>query len=314
MHRRGLLEGLRDRERALDGYADGLAAAMQFEPAPRGLVLDGLVIPPELEPAVAAVLGDAIRGAVVRSSEDGAALANHLRTTRAGRVTLVPADAKVDTSRAPVSAGTAMRELVGAAPGCESVRDALFDGVVLVAGVEEAVRASREGAGGVLWVTRSGDLVDRHGIVTGGRVPETADLLQRRREVGELEAQVAEDEVRQAEVERRLVEVRAECVALGADLQRLDAEAHAATLARVAAEHSVETARRDLAQARARAAEADEELAACSRSIDAATSARDAAQAAFGAATTAEAEVVSRAHSAEVSLVARRAELEEARS
>ena len=313
VHRRGLLEGLRERERAFDGYADGLAAAMECDPSPRGLVLDGLVIPPDLEPAVAAVLGDALRGAVVGTAEEGAAVAGHLHRTRAGRVTLVPAEATVPTRPASGLAGTPLRDLVGASPGREAVRDALFDGVVLVESVEAAVRGSRGGAG-LLWVTGHGDVVDRHGIVTGGRVPETADLLERRRQVGELEAQVAEDEVRQAEVERRLAEVREECVSLGSELRRLDAEAHAATLARVAAEHSVETARRELAQARSRAAEAQAEVEGCERSTASASEALFSIEAALREASGREAEALSRAEAAEVALIARRAELDESRS
>jgi len=314
VHRRGLLEGLRAREEALDGYADGLAAAMACEPAPRGLVLDGLLIPPDLEPAVAAVLGDALRGAVVGTSEEGAAIADHLHRTRAGRVSLVPADALLSTPPSAAADGPWLRDLVGAAPGRESVRDALFDGVVLVESLDAAVRAARAGAAGSAWVTRAGDVVDRHGVVTGGRVPETADLLERRRQVGELEAQIAEDEVRQGEVERRLVEVREECLALGADLRRLDAEAHQATLARVAAEHSVETARRDLAQARSRAAEARGELEVCQESMESAASALAETESAVATAAGLEAEAVSRAEAAEVALLARRADLDDARS
>lgn len=312
VHRRGLLEGLREREQALDGYADGLAAAMQCEPRPRGLVLDGLSIPPELEPAVAAVLGDAIRGAVVRNAEEGAAIAAQLHRERAGRVTLVPADSMVSATGGDHSGGTSLCDLVGASPGHEGVRDALFDGVVLVDGLDRAVAAARRG-GASLWVTRAGDVVDRHGVVTGGRVPETADLLERRRQVGELEAQVADDEVRQAEVEARLSQVREECVSLGVELRRIDAEAHAATLARVSAEHSVETARRELVQAQARASEARQDLAACEKSAEAASAALVTIESALRAVTTREAETLARSESAEVAALARRAELDDAR-
>ena len=315
VHRRGRLEGLRERERALDGYADGIAVAMAHDPAPRGLVLDGLVIPPELEPAVASVLGDAIGGAVVRTAEEGAKIADHLRRTGAGRVTLVPADA-VSTAGGvlPSASGTPMNQLVGAAPGSEAVRNALFEGVMLVADIAAAVRAVRAGESGSQWVTRAGDVVDHHGVVTGGRVPETADLLQRRREVGELEAQIAEDEVRQTAVERRLGEVRHECTVLGADLRRLDAEAHAATLARVAAEHALETARRDLSAARARGTEAREEYAACEGSIEVAATGLAEAESSVRASSGVEAEALARAESAETLLVARRAEVDDARS
>ena len=74
VHVRGRLDGLRSREQAFDGYADGITTVMGLEPRPRGLVVDALDIPTELEPAVAAVLGDLLRGAIVDRPEDGAAL------------------------------------------------------------------------------------------------------------------------------------------------------------------------------------------------------------------------------------------------
>lgn len=314
VHRRGLLEGLRERERAFDGYADGLAGIMSGDPRPLGLVLDGLVIPPELEPAVAAVLGDALRGAVVAEPEDAAAIARRLRETSAGRITLVPASATGATVAAGLPPGARpLGELVGVAPGSEGARAALFDGVVLVDDLATAVAAWRAGGGASNWVTRAGDLLDRHGIVTGGQVPETADLLQRRREVGELAAQIAEDEVRQGEIERRLADVRDECARLGAELRRLDTEAHAATLALVAAEHSLDTARRDIGAARSRAADTEQEFAAVARAVSSAEAGLAEVQERLRAAAAAETGAIALVADLEAKLATRRVELDAAR-
>jgi chromosome segregation protein len=315
VHRRGRLDGLREREVAFDGYAEGLAAAMELDPRPRGLVLDGLGIPPDLEPAAAAVLGEALRGAVVATPEDAVAIADHLRRTGAGRVALVPAEPRTASNggaRAPKE-GT-LEARISAAPGSERLRAALFEGVVLVDDLLSGVAAWRRGDAGLAWVTAAGDVVDRHGVVTGGRAPESADLLERRRELGELAAQIAEDELRQGTAERRLADVRDECKGLGEDLERLDGEAHAATLDLVAAEHGVETARRDLAAAERRAEETRSELDACERSITLAVTALAASEEEARGAAEAEGMARERLVRVEADLERQRVELDRARA
>jgi len=315
VHRRGRLDGLRERERALDGYADGLQAAIAHGTAARGLVLDALRIPPDLEPAVAAVLGDALRGAVVGSPEEAVDIAETLHRSGAGRVTLVPAEARRAGGAAPPAVnGRGIASHIGAAAGGENVRSALFEGVVLADDLPSAVAAWRRGDDGTAWVTREGHVIDRNGIVTGGRAPETADLLQRRREVGELTAQIAEDEIRQAAVERRLAEVRDECALLGAELKRLDAEAHAATLALVASDHALETARRDVAAAEARVARVRGEASTCERALVESQAALAGADEAAGEAERAEGTAGFDVRTAEEALEAQRAALEAARA
>lgn len=281
VHVRGRLDGLRSREQAFDGYAEGITTVMGLEPRPRGLVVDALDIPTELEPAVAAVLGDLLRGAIVDRPEDGAALAEGLRSLGEGRVALVPISPRNEprsTDELPAGTGL-LGSLIGVRGGHEELRGALFGSVGLADDLDSAVKAWRAHDNGFSWVTRAGDVVDRRGIVTGGKGLRGTELLARRRALGELSAQLAQDEVRLGAIELRLAEAREECSGLASRLRELDAQAHSATLALVAAEHGAEGAQRERQAGQTRVAEAESELATADQAAARATDALAAADA-----------------------------------
>src|SRR4029453_698836 len=118
VHVRGRLDGLREREEAYDGYAEGIATVMGFaNPGPCALLVDALEIPAELEPAGAAVVGEVWRGAVVSSREEGAAVADRLRRTAEGRVSLVPVDARATTGAELPLGGEPLESFLLARPG-----------------------------------------------------------------------------------------------------------------------------------------------------------------------------------------------------
>ena len=269
VHVRGRLDGLKSREQAFDGYAEGITTVMGLEPRPRGLVVDALDIPTELEPAVAAVLGDLLRGAIVERPEDAAALADGLRAVGEGRVSLVPFDPRNDDARRPeLPPGVdLLGDRIGVRGGHEGLRAALFGSVALADDLDTAVRAWREHDDGLSWVTRAGDVIDRRGIVTGGKGLRGTELLARRRELGELTAQLAEDEVRLAGVELRLGEAREECAGLAVRLRELDAQAHSATLALVSAQHAAEAAERERQAGQARLTEAETEVSTAEAAV-----------------------------------------------
>lgn len=260
LHVGGRIDGLREREKSLDGYADGIDAILSRPDGPLGLLVECLEIPEELEPAAAAVLGDVLRGAVVEGPEDGARLAEALRHAGEGRISFVPRRGGRPAGSSSMPPGCRpLASLLTAREGYADTLEALFGDVVLADDLATAVSAYRANAGSGTWVTRAGDLVDERGVVTGGEAPAGVDLLERRRVLSELEAQQEKDQADLAVLESRLGEVREVCGRMGQDLQQLDARAHDATLELVAAEHALEASRRERAAAEQRIAEAEEE-------------------------------------------------------
>jgi len=84
-------------------------------------------------------------------------------------------------------------DLVKAAAHTHDICAMLFDGIVVVETLEQAVRLWEDGRWtapeGPTFVTLDGEVLDAAGVVTGGR---TEGLLQRRREIQELEQQQAD--------------------------------------------------------------------------------------------------------------------------
>ncbi len=262
VHVRGRVEGLQELEQAYAGYAEGIGTVMALETPPQALLVEVLDIPETLEPAAAAALGEVLQGAVVDGPADGARIAEHLRSSGDGRVSLVPMDGRAHEdgdARLPWRT-VRLGPKIGAKPGYERLRDALFGNVVLADDLTTAVSGWKTHGNGFLWVTRAGDVVHPNGVVTGGQAPASADILQRRRALSGLRQKLEHDEVSLAEVEERLGVVRAECARLGDELRRLDSEAHEATLALVASEHRRDAAEREQSASQARSTEARQEL------------------------------------------------------
>lgn len=166
-------------------------------------VAEWLIIPSGLDRAVDAILGERVRGWFV----DGPAAAIHaigfLKGKDLGRGTFVPQRPRwtgrtsSDTWWAmikdqPGVVGRAV-DLIGAEHRREEARNYLFDGVVFVDSLETATRLWEDYAwsapDGPVLVTSAGEILDAAGVMTGGQVSATGGLLQRRREVLDLEAQ-----------------------------------------------------------------------------------------------------------------------------
>lgn len=270
VHVRGRAEGLQELEQAYAGYAEGIGTVMAMDTPPEALLVEVLDIPKTLEPAAAAALGEVLQGAVVDAPADGARIADQLRSSGDGRVSLVPLDGRVHADgdvRLPWRTSR-LGGQIGAKPGYERLRDAVFGNVVLADDLATAVSGWKTHGNGFLWVTRAGDVVHPNGVVTGGQAPASADILERRRALSELRDKLEADEAALGEVEGRLEEVRAECAQLGDELRRLDSEAHEATLALVAAEHRRDAAEREQSASQARLAEAQQELDAAVEAIE----------------------------------------------
>jgi chromosome segregation protein len=261
LHVGGRIDGLRELERSKEGYADGIDTILARADGPLGLLVESLEIPAALEPAVAAVLGDVLRGAVVEGPEDGARLAEALRSAGEGRISFVPRRGQHTPATSPVPPGCRrMVDMLSAKAGFSEVLEALFGRVLLTEDLATAVSAFRSSPGAGVWVTLSGDLIDERGVVTGGHAPEGVGLLERRRVLTELEEQQAREEAALEILHARILVAREDCVGKGEALRSLDAQAHDATLELVAAEHALEAARREHASADVRIAETEEEL------------------------------------------------------
>jgi chromosome segregation protein len=167
-------------------------------------VAEWLTVPPGLERAVEAILGERVRGWFVDGPAAATNAINFLNGKDLGRGTFIPRQprwtGRTSSSEAwwstiadqPGVVGRAV-DLIQADRQREEARNYLFDRVVFVNSLETATRLweqhSWSAPDGPVLVTRAGEILDAAGVMTGGQVSATGGLLQRRREALDLEAQ-----------------------------------------------------------------------------------------------------------------------------
>ncbi len=165
-------------------------------------VAEWLTVPAGLDRAVEALLGERVRGWFVDGPQAAPQAIAFLMEKDLGRGTFIPQTPRWNTPQQSHDWWTGMDgragvigravDMVGVSGSRTSARDYLFDRVAFVETLEDAMALWHEqemtGADGPTFVTRAGEILDAAGVVTGGQVSASGGLLQRRREVMELES------------------------------------------------------------------------------------------------------------------------------
>ncbi len=167
----------------------------------REAVAEWLRVPPGLERAVDAVLGERGRAWLVENPSRARKALELLNEKRLGRGSFIPMQPRGGRpsrgTRPQVKAGAGVLgwalDVIPAREGAESALRCLFENVLLVESLDVALRVWEQGldtAGhDVRIVTRAGEVLDAAGVLTGGQLEGSGGLLQRRKEVQELAAQ-----------------------------------------------------------------------------------------------------------------------------
>lgn len=212
------LQGVLREDMGYGRSGDEEATALKTCQGVHDAVVEWLNVPAGLDRAVEAILGERVRGWFV----DGPQAASHaiafLMGKDLGRGTFIPQAPRWNTSAQshawwPKLAGQSgiigrAVDLVEVEEDRTATRDYLFDRVVFVETLRDAIalweRHTWAAPDGPTFVTREGEVLDAAGIVTGGQVSSTSGLLQRRREVMELESRrmTLAEQVEQARQQR----------------------------------------------------------------------------------------------------------------
>jgi chromosome segregation protein len=190
-------------------------------------VAEWLEVPERFERAMEAALGERLRAWMVDKPADARQAIEFLKQKGLGRGTFVPANPRWTKNAGAPGWWAGLRdqpgvlglaaELVKAADHSRDVCATLFNGVVVVESLEQAVRLWENGTWtapeGPAFVTLDGDVLDAAGVMTGGT---TGGLLQRRREIHDLEKQ-------RAEFARAIEQLNATCARLAAEREQLAA-------------------------------------------------------------------------------------------
>jgi chromosome segregation protein len=189
----------------------------------RGVVADIVQPPPELETALEAVLGERLGNIIVESHDVGVEAIEYLKSKSEGRSSFIPVELRSPAALAAAPAGTVvfdtgdglsveqqvpvavplalplgdgvrgpMLDLIGYDRRYDRVAAYLLGDVVVVENLRAALDLWRRTHTDKTLVTLDGEVIDPHGVVTGGsRESALGGVLSQKREMRELEEVVA---------------------------------------------------------------------------------------------------------------------------
>jgi chromosome segregation protein len=208
--RRSSYEAVRELDRVREGYGAGVRAVFAEDGRPAiegvvGTVADLLEVPPGLERAVEAVLGERLQWVVVEQFEHARAGVQHLRQHGAGAATFLPLDRLHDGGdsgdvalSSPAEEGEAPRTWASdeiSAPNSSLARH-LLRRVCIVDTLDDAEAMWRRNGIVATYVTPDGDVLAPTGRLRGGAADAAGaaahSLLGRKRQLRDLEIEVAE--------------------------------------------------------------------------------------------------------------------------
>lgn len=259
----------------------------------REAVAEWLVVPPGLERAIEAALGERVRAWLVESPSDARPAIEFLKSKHLGRGAFLPIRPRRPAGAAGSQAGgwwPALQQepgvlgratdLLRTSGGPPDALSCLFEGIVLVDTLETAIdlweRAPWSAPEGPTLITLEGEGLDAAGVLTGGTAGETGGLLQRRRETRDLE--VKRSTLAQALEERRRVHEqmlvageanRAEVQRLDEAIREADLRALASAKEEASLEQQVEALDRRIETIRTEQAAGEEEQAGIEAELEA---------------------------------------------
>ncbi len=279
--KRSRLESLQEIARRFEGYSDGVRSLMQPEGGAeafsgiRALITDVLEVPPELERAIEAALGERLQYVVVDAQQIGVSAIAHLQSIAGGRSGFVPIAPREVAGRAR---GDAL-DRVKARPGFEKVAEYLLADVSIAESLDTALLAFSAEQTPLRYVTLNGEVLDAFGTLIGGS-EEGSGLLAKRREIRELEETVAGLEVEHDAAKSTHQELETRRLQLEVDIQQLEKDLHAADLERIGISKDLESAIADAQRAGDRAEIVEIERAQASDELEKSAGETQAAEAA----------------------------------
>jgi chromosome segregation protein len=223
---RSRLESLQQLEQNLEGYARGVKTLLsnaQHKARMKGLVADILDVPPRLEAAIEAVLGERVQALLPDNLENAQSALAYLRDNE-GRCTFLLPDCPA--SEPPdMPGGHALVDLLQGRSGFQGAVSRLLSGVYLVD--ELTGYFAQKIPFGVTLVTEDGNLLTHRGEVTGGgRQALDQGLLHKKREMMDLQKQVKSLDAEVAELNHKRETLRDESRATEDALRQTEQTLH----------------------------------------------------------------------------------------
>ncbi|NLA73867.1 MAG: chromosome segregation protein SMC, partial [Deltaproteobacteria bacterium] len=191
------LSGMKSLNENYEGYQVGVRTIMKAndlaaknEGRVLGLVADIIKVDSKYEQAVEAVLSDRLQYILVENQEDGKEAVRYLKDKARGRGSFISvSDINGNGNGHGHNEHPLLKDLVSVPEKYKPVVNMLMGDIALAENLDQAVDAWRSNGRNTTLVTPDGDLIDRHGIISGGKLGAHG-LLAKKREITELEEKV----------------------------------------------------------------------------------------------------------------------------
>ncbi|NBJ91578.1 chromosome segregation protein SMC [Parablautia muri] len=194
------LEALTNLTERYEGYGGSVKRVMEAREREKGIVgvvADIIKVDKKYETAIETALGGNIQNIVTDDEETAKRMIAFLKQTKAGRATFLPLTSIVKSQEFKNKEALKENGVIGIADSLVTVADryanvakALLGRIVVVDGIDNAVRLARKYNYSIRMVTLEGELLTPGGAISGGAYKNNSNLLGRRREMEELSGKV----------------------------------------------------------------------------------------------------------------------------
>lgn len=266
--KRSRLDSLTQIANRLEGYSDGVRTLMSEEAPPVAGILDivthVLNVHSDWEQAIESALGDRLQYLVVQEQTTAQQAIAHLHESLGGRGGFIPQGVQATpvgtVPQGPGIFGSALTA-VQVSEAYQAVAEHLLGAVVLVDTLEHAQTLAQTHQGPWIWVSRNGDVVDAHGVTSGGS-NNGAGLLANQREIRELQAEVLTHEAAVQQAQAQFESAEQARLNATSTLERLDQDTHRCELDVLKAAKDHEAADRDATRLQEQIGQIDSDLEA----------------------------------------------------
>ena len=155
-----------------EGFGAGALSALKNAQHVLGLLADRIRVPAGHVAAVEAALGHHLQLVLTEREDSARQILDGLRTGKSGRASVAALELRGGAGSAPVAVPAGMTLALSVVEADASIQPLLQDllgRAVIAPDLAAAAAAWRQSAGALDFVTPAGELLDRHGVFTGGQ-------------------------------------------------------------------------------------------------------------------------------------------------
>ena len=261
------LKTIEEMESNYEGYTSAVKHVMKSGMSGiHGVVAELIKVPAGYETAIETALGQSLQNIVCEDDASARRAIKSLKENKAGRMTFLPIRS-IRGRQKPDAGLSGEPGFVGFAPECISyekkyadVISYLLGRVVVVRDLESAVRISKLEKD-ILTVTLEGEIINARGAITGGRFKhKTANILDRRAEMAQLEKSIEEGAEQQEKYSAKLENLQEEISGFEEDINSLNEKQRQVESSVLLKESAISVAKNSLEEMRSSAGKVDKEL------------------------------------------------------